>query len=140
MNKRFGYKVCHKCKEEKPISEFHKNYLTRDRLHNMCKECTIAQGKIYRDRNRLDVIQHYGGKCECCGEDTLEFLAIDHINNDGAEHRRKIGNMSIYLWIIQNKYPDGFRVLCHNCNSSRGYYGYCPHQNIGGTHGTQSIN
>jgi hypothetical protein len=24
-------------------------------------------------------------------------------------------------------HPD-YRVLCHNCNTALGFYGYCPHQ------------
>jgi len=24
-------------------------------------------------------------------------------------------------------YPDGFRVLCHNCNMAYGFYKTCPH-------------
>lgn len=31
-------------------------------------------------------------------------------------------------WLKRNDWPKGFRVLCHNCNSSLGYYGYCPHR------------
>ena len=23
---------------------------------------------------------------------------------------------------------DKYRLLCHNCNQSMGWYGYCPHQ------------
>jgi hypothetical protein len=32
------------------------------------------------------------------------------------------------FWLKRNGYPKGFRVLCHNCNSARGLYGYCPHK------------
>ncbi len=83
----------------------------------------------YRDR-RLNCIEHYGNKCECCGENNIEFLAIDHINGGGLHHRKEIAskNMNIFEWLIKNNYPHGFRVLCHNCNSSHGHYGYCPHQ------------
>jgi hypothetical protein len=31
-------------------------------------------------------------------------------------------------WLIREKLPDGFRVLCHNCNQAIGYYGVCPHE------------
>jgi hypothetical protein len=26
----------------------------------------------------------------------------------------------------------GYRVLCHNCNLARGFYGYCPHEKFDG--------
>jgi hypothetical protein len=87
---------------------------------------------------RLAAINHYGGKCACCGETNLEFLAIDHINNDGAEHRRQVGKM-IYRWLRANNYPGGFQVLCHNCNMAKGFYGYCPHQGKGAPVGAEPI-
>ena len=82
------------------------------------------------ERRRGLVFNYYGGlfpHCECCGESHWEFLTIDHINGDGAEHRKQIkGNL--YLWLIQNNFPDGFRILCMNCNWSIGMRGYCPHR------------
>jgi hypothetical protein len=82
---------------------------------------------------RKIVLDHYGNKCACCGDTHEEFLCIDHIDGKGAEHRREIGRQSIYRWLIKNNFPDGFRLLCWNCNASLAYYGYCPHQlEIGG--------
>ena len=78
---------------------------------------------------RLDCIKHYSdGKncCECCGENHLEFLAIDHISGGGGKHRKKLKE---YLPLVLKRqgYPKGYRILCHNCNMSLGFYGYCPH-------------
>jgi hypothetical protein len=53
---------------------------------------------------------------------------MDHINGGGSKHAQQIGRGKIYRWLILNDFPEGFRVLCHNCNLSLGYYGYCPHQ------------
>lgn len=72
---------------------------------------------------------HYGGKCACCGEDRHNLLTIDHVNGGGAAHRRAEGTHTIYGWLKQNNFPkEGFRVLCFNCNCSRGAYGFCPHE------------
>ena len=49
--------------------------------------------KIYQDyyqKTRNKVLIAYGNKCNCCGEKNIKFLTIDHINNDGAEHKKKI--------------------------------------------------
>ena len=92
------------------------------------------KNRNYSRNARLKVLQHYSGNetpyCECCGENTYEFLSLDHTNGDGAEHRRKLGTGGdrTYRWIIKNDFPDGFRVLCYNCNLSHGFNGYCPHQ------------
>lgn len=74
------------------------------------------------------VLAAYGNACKCCGETTPEFLQIDHVNNDGAEHRREVGTgNAVYWWLIKNNYPEGFQVLCANCNYAKEFYGGCPH-------------
>lgn len=80
-------------------------------------------------REKMDVIEAYGGKCVCCGERHIEFLTIDHMDGTGAEHRRKHGKgRGIYRDLTKRGFPkDGYQVLCLNCNISLGFYGYCPH-------------
>ena len=94
------------------------------------KERRAFTNKAYRQRIRMEVVKHYGGKCECCDETRREFLAIDHIEGGGNKHRKSLqraGN-SFYLWLRDNDYPSGYRILCHNCNASYGYCGRCPHK------------
>ena len=73
----------------------------------------------------------YGGyKCNCCGETEPLFLTIDHVNNDGNKHRKKFQSTGdgLYKWLKQNGYPEGFQVLCMNCNhGKRRNGGICPH-------------
>jgi 5-methylcytosine-specific restriction endonuclease McrA len=76
---------------------------------------------------RREVINAYGGKCTCCGESTIQFLAIDHVKNDGVSHRKQIRQNKIYKWAKQNKYPKNLQILCHNCNLAKSLYGRCPH-------------
>jgi len=85
-----------------------------------------------RQRNldiKVDVIYRYGGKCECCGEDELVFLTIDHINGGGSKHLKELrkSGTNFYKWLIDNNYPDGFRVLRMNCNLAYGIRGHCYH-------------
>jgi hypothetical protein len=61
------------------------------------------------------VFEHYGNKCVLCGQDNKDFLTIDHINGGGNEHRKEVGS-NIYYWLVKNDFPEGFRVLCYNCN------------------------
>lgn len=84
----------------------------------------------YRRKLRLEVLTHYSGgtpRCACCGVEDLEFLSIDHINGGGYQHRKEVGS-SFYVWLRRHGFPEGYRVLCMNCNHSLGHYGYCPHQ------------
>ena len=88
-----------------------------------------SRKKFTRKRKEY-IIAYYSNntnKCECCNESNIEFLTVDHINGDGAQHRREIGGGHLYHWLTKNKYPEGFRILCLNCNFSLGQYGYCPH-------------
>lgn len=97
-------------------------------------ESTIKDKKAFAQRQlrrklRVEVFEAYGGAvCCCCGEEGYEFLTIDHVEGNGADHRRVIGNKEIYHWLKKNNYPEGFRVLCMNCNFALGYHGYCPHR------------
>ena len=91
------------------------------------KTARLETRRIWRRDLRMSVLSHYGGICACCGEDELEFLGIDHIKGGGNQHRKGL-NVSIYYWLRKNGFPQGFRVLCHNCNLASGFYGVCPHQ------------
>lgn len=119
--------TCKKCEITKPREDF---YLrpNGNLLEAICKPCKIAIIVEKERQDRFDTLQHYGGKCDCCGESNKEFLAFDHINGDGNKHRKQENIKNLAKWLRQNKYPKGFRVLCHNCNFSIGAYGYCPHQ------------
>jgi hypothetical protein len=101
-------------------------------MRNWCARNAEHSREYQRQRNRSrreTVLEHYGGCCGCCGEETFEFLAVDHENGGGTAHRAEVGaGTKMIDWIIANEYPDGFRVLCHNCNQAIGYYGRCPHE------------
>lgn len=98
----------------------------------------LEAGRRYYARQKLTCFMHYSNgtnKCACCGESIYEFLTIDHINNDGAEHRKHTNNyegVSLYRWLVRNDFPEHFRVLCYNCNLGRAKSKTktCPHENI----------
>ena len=90
----------------------------------------LKKNKIkYYNSQKLKIFNHYSnGKicCNCCGENEIGFLSLDHINGGGNEHRRKVGKR-YYTWVIENNYPEGYQVLCYNCNLAKGFFGKCPH-------------
>lgn len=101
----------------------------------------IANAKAYRKKLLLETIGAYGGKCSCCGEMNPLFMTIDHINDDGAEERRKIGDgpskgnkgragVHFYGYLKSQGFPkDRYRIMCFNCNCGRARNGgVCPHQ------------
>lgn len=117
--------MCVRCGKNKP---------KKDKLS--CAICLKRQ--IDRQRELKDIVfKAYGGyRCNCCGESTPEFLMLDHVNNDGAKHRREVfkgrrngTGRAMYLWIIRNQFPDIFQVLCANCNWGKKMNdGICPHK------------
>jgi len=45
-------KKCNRCKEEKPLGEFHKNKQKPDGLQSFCKECSSKKNKEYYIKNK----------------------------------------------------------------------------------------
>lgn len=98
--------------------------------HTSCENCLESVRKSAKARAILDrqaAFQHYGQSCNYCGEIIEIFLTIDHIENNGAEHRRQINTSgragsTTYAWLRRNNYPDGFQTLCYNCNCAKGIY------------------
>ena len=129
--------------------------------HAKNPEIRLAQWKNWRINHRdeilqkqleekLEVLTHYSKVisnstipcCRCCGENShIEFLAIDHIAGkkemDSEPELVKLGYSSLkrtvglHKWIIENNFPKGFQILCHNCNYAKGIRrnnNKCPHQ------------
>ncbi len=131
-----GGSSCQECRD------YHKTYRAKLRRRGICKcgrqpvvggrNCELCRAnsrKHNRSYRHLCITAYGGYACACCGETASEFLQIDHINNDGADHRRQVGKgNATYKWLIKNGFPPGFQVLCANCNYAKAHYGYCPHQ------------
>ena len=90
-----------------------------------------AKGREHFLLLRTKVITLYGGKCECCGETQYKMLTIDHKIKEPKE-ARKHGVGLAYNALREYEthgYPNNrYRLLCWNCNTSRGFHGYCPHE------------
>jgi|SRR5208337_5315037 len=137
--------ICQECKKEFVQNPHHR----RSEIQKFCsRECERQNyrksGKSAKNLRKLrrnlkiEVFSHYCDgtpKCACCGEEHIEFLSLDHINNNGAEERRKMsgsgqgwGGEFLYRILRRNNYPNGYQVLCLNCNFAKGHFGVCPHK------------
>jgi len=96
------------------------------------KEKELKRRREWAHQNRLSCLQHYSNntmKCACCGEAELLFLEIEHLKGDGNKHRRALKRDRIEEWLIRNNFPNGFGVLCCNCNKGKHLNGgTCPHK------------
>lgn len=105
----------------------------KERNPEKASELVRSSSRKYRARLKDAVMEAYSGQspcCACCGESHREFLAIDHVNGGGNKHRReiKVLGWNFYKWLVDNKFPSGFQVLCHNCNFAKSHGAcVCPH-------------
>lgn len=118
-------KMCPDCQIEKRNAEFYED-------QSCCKPChkkrSIKYSHRHRDNHRkyarayvqrvkCEVLSHYSNgdmKCVRCGFDDIRALSIDHVNGGGRKHTRGLTE-TLYNWLKRNNYPDGFQVLCMNC-------------------------
>jgi len=110
--------------------------LETTRLCEPCAEKERQRSRVKSLRLKREVLTAYGNPpvCICCKESNLKFLTIDHVDGGGNQHRKQIqvgGGSHVYLWLKRNKFPQGFQVLCFNCNCGRAVNdGVCPHKEI----------
>lgn len=126
-------KICTMCNKAKTLDNFTTNNFHSDGLQSYCKECYNEYQKSYYHgvngynkkyfRNlRLKAIEYYSnGKMQCreCGINIIDVLDINHINGNGKKHRKELGNHGsghFFRWLKNNNYPNGFNVMCANCN------------------------
>jgi hypothetical protein len=133
------------------VREWRENNREQDRLHKrewrnrkiansspdelvILRMAEAAKTKRNQDRCREQVFAAYGGyKCSCCGETEPMFLSIDHIANNGGQERRSGvyagSGTAFYAWLRKNGFPEGYQVLCMNCQIGKHKNGgVCPHQ------------
>jgi len=96
------------------------------------REARNAYEVVFHAALKLEVLNAYGGaRCVCCGETLITCLSLDHINGDGAKHRKETshgGGGALYGWLKGNNYPPGYQVLCFNCNWAKGTNDHCPYR------------
>lgn len=98
--------------------------------YRVCQPCWLESRRAHRAAQRAQVIEAYGDACRCCGETWGPFLHLDHVNSDGATHRRSLTDRNLVRWAIANGYPDTLQILCANCNLAK-EHGGCPPSHAG---------
>ena len=88
-----------------------KHYRLSPRKH--MDSCNKSRIKV-----RIDMINEYGGKCCNCGINDIDVLDIDHVNNNGASHRKQgMFGYNLFRYLKKNNWPkDDYQLLCKNCN------------------------
>jgi hypothetical protein len=95
------------------------------RYKNRSKE-EIIKIQTKRQNLKLKVLSYYAPDLKCHGVngngcpskcEDIRCLTIDHINGKGEQHRKIVGSgTKFYQWLKNNNFPEGYQVLCFNCN------------------------
>lgn len=96
-----------------------------------CQRCSNRMNSLSRTlqkERKTAALEHYGknGRALCCWDgceiSDIDMLTLDHIANNGAEHRRSYsktgrgGGTALYLMLEKQGYPPGYQTLCANHN------------------------
>lgn len=95
--------------------------------------CRFHYWKVFRSKIRMDlkikIYEYFGRECICCGEDDIDVLNLDHINNDGYKIKNNNGERLAvnYKQILDNiengiNYKEILQTLCANCNTKKHIY------------------
>lgn len=80
QNQQVETKVCSLCKQELPLTMFHKNHSRKDGLQTYCKEC----GKVYfanRTKKKKDILDCV----ETINVNGKELIKVENFNNELAK-------------------------------------------------------
>ena len=101
----------------------------QDRLYRQRNAVKIRKQKreySHRKRKeiRLEVLSYYAKgiprcanvKCPHYTNPIYESLQLDHINGGGRKERSGIGPNDLLRLIKKNGFPEGYQILCANCN------------------------
>lgn len=110
-----NFKICGKCKQNKPSDEFYKRR-NNSSLSSYCKKCSNKECQDRAIKFKLMAIKYKGGSCKKCGynkcNNALEFHHINPKIKDfsiGLLRKRDFNN-------IVKKELDKCDLLCANCH------------------------
>ncbi len=147
-------KRCTKCGETKPLDAFSPEQRVSDGLSSRCKVCRNQyhrerrandpewremQNTCIRENKRkrawlrrafvLAIASDGAMRCAKCGCDDVMELEVDHVAENGYEHReacgakgRGIGSKTVqcrYYGSMLDSACDGLQVLCKSCNTAK---------------------
>lgn len=87
--------------------------MKESRKRNPQKHRDIA--KKARVKRRQALFDIYGRKCASCGFKDLRALTLDHVLNNGAAERKRLGEIGVYIRALMARNRKDYQILCMNC-------------------------
>ena len=126
----------HKEKCNKTSALWQQNHKDRaNEFKRKWKEANLDEVKVQDKKTavklKTDILFHYSGgeiKCARCGITDTDVLCLDHVDGGGNKQRKElqlVGGSGFYRWLRTNDYPEGFQVLCANCNLKKRIREHC---------------
>lgn len=106
------YKLWYENNKEKAREQ--KKILMR-KLRSENPEKYNEQSKKSKVKQRLKLFEMYGTVCSRCGFEDMRALSLDHVNNNGGEERRQLGERGVYKKAKDVYDPETYQILCMNC-------------------------
>jgi len=114
------FKRCPTCMKDVDLAYFKKDRKYRDGYYYECKRCLRKRDNIVK---QLAFLRLGSSCCIICGNNDIDVLTVDHINNDGHRNRFIDGlGITLYRKIMYGSIDRSrFQVLCLNCNIKKIY-------------------
>ena len=120
-------KKCSGCKQELPVSEFHKHRTHSSGYQAYCKSCARKkQEETYESRNKtqrdkrkenwLRVLEMFDNKCGHCGLESEYTSVYDLHHVDPTQKEISVGKIMHYNWDKIEPEVKKCILLCANCH------------------------
>lgn len=89
-------KICWRCKQAKPLPEFHVNRSSKDGRQGKCRECSRDINRLHADKASVKEFLYDGSRVKTCSKckrdypSTPEYFFYDMNGNDGLGWRCKL--------------------------------------------------
>ena len=123
-------KTCSRCKQDKPLDEFHKSSRMKDGLQSSCKSCMAEsynrsrkqKQSHYQDvarqrqQKNVDLMREWKENkgCQECGENFGPCLELHHVDpSEKEDHPSSLAYQSFNAFLQE---AEKCVVLCANCH------------------------
>lgn len=94
----------------------------RERKNEQMQKYRMADPEKYRRvsreakaRLKERLFEMYGHVCSVCMFSDKRALTLDHVNQNGNEERKLLGERGVYIRALSEYLPNEYRTLCMNC-------------------------